>query len=201
MTAEVSLYDIEWQHIQLGVSVGGFGGYENGGTARTQGVEWDFTYIPVTGLTLGFNGAYTNAKLTQTLPYLTTFIVANSGDRLPYVPDWSSSANATYEWPLMGDFTGLVGANLRFTGDRTGDFRDYPTPRQPLPSFDIFDVRAGVETPKWALTLYAKNLFNKIAINRFSQFDASPQPGFLPSDGVAYVYTPRTIGATLTAHF
>jgi len=203
LTAEVSVYDIQWSDIQIGVSALGFSGYDNGGGAQSRGVEWNFQYVPVDGLKLGFNGAYTDAHLTQTLDPATTFIIANNGDRLPYVPTWSNSLTADYETPLFGDYNGFVGVNYRYTGGRGGDFPDTSSPvaRETIPGFGIFDLRAGVETQVWSLTFYVKNVGNTLGINRFTQIDFPQQAGFKPGDGVANIYTPRTIGFTAIAHF
>ena len=54
----------------------------NAGTANSRGVELQAAYVPLRGLTLGINGAYTDARFTQTVPF-----VANDGDSLTYVPE------------------------------------------------------------------------------------------------------------------
>ncbi len=79
--------------IQLFEVVDNFGINANGGTARTQGLEWNFAYLPVQGLTFQWTGAFTQAKLTSAAPDLN----AVSGAYLPYVPKWSTALDGEYK--------------------------------------------------------------------------------------------------------
>ena len=196
LTAEIAAYQIDWDAIQLDVNIGGLNGIENAGTARSQGVEWNFAYVPINGLTLDFNGAYTDADFIHVLPAVVTSVGANVGDHLPFVPLWASSASAQYERPLFADYSGFVGLNGRFTGVRGGNFEAFG-PRERVPGYAIFDMRAGFETPAWSATLYVKNLANKIGINYVQNETLENTLG--PQS--ALVTQPRTVGLTLTANF
>jgi iron complex outermembrane recepter protein len=196
LSVELSVFYIDWRDIALTVSIDGLGAYANAGTARSQGSEWNFVYAPVGGLTLSLNGAYTEAYLTQVLPSVPETVGANVGNRLPFVPTWESSASAEYERRLGGGYSGFTGLSWRFTGTRDANF-ETAAARLQVPSFSIFDARAGVEKNSWAFTLYAKNIANKIAINYLSDETFSGSLG--PQSAV--LYQPRTIGATVTAKF
>jgi iron complex outermembrane recepter protein len=193
VTVEVSAFDIEWKKIQLDETIGAFDGVANGGAARSDGVEWNFGYSPFRGLTLNLNGAYTNARLTQATP---PGVGGESGDRLPAVPEWASSATAEYRRPVFGNCFGLIGVDWRFTGSRFAEFEP-TTPRQELPSFNIVDFRTGLETDRWSATLYVKNVGNKIAINYVMDKTALDGLG----EQSAAIYQPRTVGVTLSAKF
>jgi iron complex outermembrane receptor protein len=193
LTIEVSAFAIDWRDIQLQATIGGLGTTVNGGAAHSGGLEWNFAYVPVSGLTVGFNGAYTDAYLTQPTP---ASVNGQVGDRLPAVPLWESSVSANYERPLFGDYSGFAGMNWRFMGSRYADF-SASGPRQEMPSFQIVDLRAGLETKRWSFALYVKNVGNKIAINYVQPETLSGGSG--PQS--ATVYTPRIIGATLAANF
>jgi hypothetical protein len=121
---------------------------------------------------------------------------ANVGDHLPFVPLWASSASAQYERPLFGDYSGFVGLNWRYTGVRGGNF-EASGPRERVPGFAIFDMRAGIERPAWSAALYVKNLANKIGINYLQNETLENSLG--PQS--AFVTQPRTVGLTLTANF
>jgi outer membrane receptor protein involved in Fe transport len=192
-TAELSAFHIDWQKIQLQAVIGGFNQFVNGGTARSDGAEWNFAYLPVTGLTLNFNGAYTHAYLTEATP---ASVNGQVGDRLPAVPLFESAVSAEYKRSLFGDYSGFAAADSRFTGSRYANF-SATGPRQTMPSFNIVDLRAGVETQRWTFALYVKNVANKIAIN-YVQPEAL-SGGFGPQSAV--IYTLRTVGATVTANF
>lgn len=195
LTLQLSLFDIEWSKIQIAAVVAGFGTITNGGAARSKGVEWDFAYRPFGGLTLGLNGAYTDAYLTQPTP---ASVNGNVGERLPGSPLWETSANVDYERVLFGGYSGFAGLDWRFNSSRYADFQPVGMgPRQEMPSFGIADVRVGLETQAWSLQLYVKNIANEIAINYV-------QPETLVNGlgpQFATVLQPRTVGITLTESF
>jgi len=192
VTTELSVFDIHWHDIQLVAQINGLGTIANGGTAQSDGVEFNLTYLPIDGLTLNVNGAYTDARLTQATP---ASVGGQVGDRLPSVPLWEMSASAQYERPISGNLSGFAGAEWRFMGNRYSEFS--VGPRVNMPAFHIVDLRTGVETKKWSLSLYVKNVGDKIAINYVQPellADLSPAQA-------ATVYTPRTIGLDITARF
>jgi iron complex outermembrane receptor protein len=195
-TVEVSIFDVEWRDIQVfGLSeTTGFSFNENAGAARSDGVEWQFAYIPISRLTVGLNGAYTDARLTQATP---SNVGGKVGDRLPTVPLWQISASARYERPLFGSLSGFGGVDWRFCGSHYGDFEPIG-PRPLAPSFDIVDLRAGINMNTWSVGLYVKNIGNEIPIY-YLRNDNLAQGGF----GIqqASIGTPRTIGLELTANF
>ena len=192
LSLDVALYHIDWKNIQLSELVDSFVINGNGGTARSQGVEWQFGYVPVQGLKFQWTGAYTAAKLTSPAAALN----ANSGDPLPYAPRWSTALDGEYDWTLIGDYRGFVGATWSYVGSRSSDFSssDAPIPVQVgLPSYNTTDLRLGVEKDRYKVTLYGKNLGDSRGITDFE------------SNGAPYttvtVIQPRTVGLTLSAKF
>jgi outer membrane receptor protein involved in Fe transport len=193
VSIDVDVFDIDWSDIQIEALEGSLEGITNGGGAQSDGVEWNFGYVPLPGLTLNLNGSYTDARLVQALP---PPAIGAAGALLPNVPMWASAASAGYERPLFGDYSGFVGASWRFSGARFSDFTDFG-PRQQMPSYNMLDLRAGIETQGWTLTFYAKNVGNTIA---FSSVDPTTFAGGLGPQ-TAPVFTPRTIGIELAANF
>lgn len=192
LSAEVAAFLVNWRDIQLNATLNGVNTTTNGGTARSEGVEWDFQYKPLAPLTLGFNGAYTDARLTEDTP---ASVGGRSGQRLPAVPLWETSASAEYEQPITGSLSGFTALDWRFMGSRYADF--VATGRQEMPSFNIVDWRGGIETKRWSVAVYVKNIADKIAIN-YVRSEVVPTGQAAQS---AVVYTPRTVGLTLTASF
>ena len=193
LNVELSAFDIEWHDLQFNTVVGGFGVKSTSGAARSTGAEWNVTYAPITGLSLGFNGSYTDAHLIQA----TSPVVGGKvGDRLPTVPLWQTSASARYEYPISSGLSGFGGVDWRFSGKRAADF-EATLPRQWMPSFNFVDLRAGVSSDAWTFTLYAKNVGNKTGINYLVDWGAI---GGNPIQS-ASVYTSRTIGAEVSVHF
>ncbi len=165
----------------------------NGGTAVSKGVEFTAAARPTRGLTFSLNGAYTDAYLTEDTPALTGGL---DGDPLPYVPDWSLSGD--YEWTVMDYTTAYVGGTLSFTGDRTADFgtRILDGRIREVPSYETVDLRAGINTGRWSLEAYVRNLTNERGVTSVFGEGAFPNGAI----GVG-VIRPRTIGLTAGFEF
>ena len=63
-----------------------------------------------------------------------------------------------------------------------------------LPSYNAFDLRAGVDYGQWSLQLYAKNLTDERGISQAST-GGSAASGGAP---IIYITRPRVIGLTVT---
>jgi outer membrane receptor protein involved in Fe transport len=192
LSLDLAGYHVDWKNIQLLEVVSGFGINANGGTARSQGFEWTFAYLPVQGLTFQWTGAYTDAKLTSAAPSIN----ANSGDRLPYAPEWGNSLDAEYKRPAFGNYSGFVGATWSYVGSRSSDFASSPAtpPGQAiLPSYSTYAARLGLENDHYRFALYGKNLSDS---RGFTSYASSGSPY-----SAVTVTQPLTLGLTLSAKF
>ena len=115
---DVAAYYIDWQHIQIETSSGGFKYFVNGGNARSEGAEATLSWNPAPGLYLTADGAYTDAVLTSAAPAAGGL----SGDQQPYVPKWSGALSADYEHQVGGGFTGAVGGSIDYVGKRVSQY-------------------------------------------------------------------------------
>jgi outer membrane receptor protein involved in Fe transport len=190
---DVDVFHIDWTNVQLTCVFGGLSYECNGGKAKSQGVEANLTYMPVSGLTLNVNGSYTDATLTTDVPSIS----AKSGDALPYVPRWSGSANVDYQWPLSGSWSGVLGATDRYTGSRQSSY-SLDITRAPLPSFNLVDLRCGVTNSQWNISVFAKNVGDRRGIT-----DAVGE-AVLSATSVLYaasIIQPRTVGLSVSRDF
>jgi outer membrane receptor protein involved in Fe transport len=197
LSLDVAAYYLDWKDIQLFALVNGFGINANGGTAVSKGVEFTLTGRPIDGLSLSLNGAYTDAHLTKdTDPLVGGF----KGDPLPYVPDWSFGFNADYEWPITADVNAFVGSSISYTSDRTPDFgtRNADGELVHLDSYETIDLRAGIETGRWMVQAYVRNLFDSEGITSIVTLD----PGTFPNNaGAIGIIRPRTVGVSVGTRF
>jgi len=202
LSLDAAAFFINWKKIQLTQVVDGFGIDANGGSAHSRGLEWTAAYIPVRGLTLTLSGAYVNAKLTEPAPDAG----GETGDKLPYAPTWSSSADAAYEWHVFRDFNATVGATWSYTGTRVNDFSavtnvvngelvSMPVPRADLPSYNTINLRGALANDAWTLEIYCKNAGDKRGIAVYTDSGTPDFGGF-----VSYIQ-PRTLGADLAYRF
>jgi outer membrane receptor protein involved in Fe transport len=203
LSIDVAAFLVDWKKIQMAqeILIAGqppFGINANGGTARSQGLEATMGWTPVTGLTFTLVGAYVDAYLTSAAPDAG----GNDGDRLPYVPKWSSSLDGAYTWRAFSQFDAFAGATWVYTGSRFNDFSTtntanglVPSPRPELPSYNAVNLRAGLDNGRWAFELYGKNVGDTRGIGYYTN-SATPNYG-----GAVNYIQPRTIGALVTARF
>lgn len=186
--------------------------------ARSQGVEFEMSARPAPGLTLGVSGSALNSKFKSTLPEpLATTTGIRAGNRLPTVPKFQLSANATYEFPVRADWTGYVSGSFQHVGARYTQPSDQENnPRTfvhglpfggapasasttldlKLPDYQLVNLSAGVRTESgFELTAYVNNLFDENPILSFDrERGGRARLGF-------NVGQPRTFGVTARQRF
>ena len=132
----------------------------NGGKARSQGLEFEATVLPVTGLRLSGGIGYVDAKYTDYGDTRNGSPVSFNGNKLNNAPRLNSNVSAAYTLPLA------IGAlTLRVDARHTDGFY---TGRENLatqwvPGYDLFNARVSLagESGRWDFALYANNLFDK----------------------------------------
>jgi len=194
---DVTAFHIDWEDIQLLAVVNGLGINTNAGTATSDGVEASLMFRPVDQLKLSLTGAYTDAKLTEDADPI--LVGGRDGDRLPYTPKTSYSANADYEWPLADGRSAYLGASFSHLDDVPAAFSaayvaEFGSQRY-LPAYDILDVRAGWNFGKVSVELFGRNLTN-------DEGKTSDAGGNTPNGAISTgVIRPRSYGMTVTAEF
>lgn len=202
LSIDLAAFRIDWNKIQLTEIVEGFGVDANGGTARSQGIEWTVGLNPLAGLNFNLTGAYIDATLTSPAPVTG----GASGDHLPYAPELSTSLDGSYQWRAFGRYATYVGATWSFVGSRMDDFSAISSvsngmpvfeavPRVALPNYKTVNLRSGIELGRYTLELYEKNVGDVRGISVYSN-SGSPDFG-----GELGLIQPRTYGISLTAKF
>ena len=194
LSLDVAAYHVHWKDIQLLEEVDSYGVNGNGGTARSQGLEWTVDYNPWKELTLRWSGALTDAILTAPAPAVNGV----SGDPLPWVPKWSTAIDGEYDRQLYAGLKGFLGSTLSFIDNRRSDFASSSgtIPGQvELPSYYTIDARLGVDYDRYRVMLYGKNLTDSRGITNYV---ANVAPGLA---GEVTVIQPRTVGLTVAAKF
>ncbi len=194
MSAEISVFEIDWSDIQVNAFVGSLVGIANGGRAKSDGVEWNFGYVPLRGLKLNLNGAYTDARLEDSLPPPT---VAAAGRALPDVPRWSTSVSADYEHGLLSGYEWFGGVNWRYVDARPQEFPSGPEYQPLMPAYHMVNLKAGIESNRWTVTAYVKNVGNTMAMSTVTPISG----GTNASAVTATVLPPRTVGVTLSVKY
>jgi iron complex outermembrane receptor protein len=191
VTIDAASFLTNWNDIQIQTSAGGFNFFVNGGKARSRGFELTTRVMPVRGLTFGLNTAYTNARLTSAAPAAGGL----DGDRLPFVPRWSHSLSAQYDWTIAEGWDAQLGSTLNYVGERISNYTGRAA--KALPDYTTINLNAGIEHAGWGLSVFAKNLTDRRGITALGSLGLTPASNPF---GMA-VIQPRTIGAELAFKF
>ena len=171
MTWNGALYHMKWKGYQapvfdLAICPSGFNA--NLGDARINGAESNIDYRISQGLSIQVSASYNDSRLVSNTFQNPDFVVV-PGERLPYVPYFSYSANARYEHPLGPSLKGYVQYDIAHKGDMWSDLRVTNTNgfgRSLQPAYSISNLRFGLRAPNdhWTVEAYFTNLFDENAV-------------------------------------
>jgi len=140
------------------------------------------------GLMIMLDSGYSHARFV-TNPVGATTTMDN---RVQDVPDLTASASLAYRYPLSDAF-GLVG---RLDNNYVGSRVDVTSLPNFLPSYDLTNLRAGVEGSHWAAMMFVNNVTNKMAL-----LTNSPAINVnVATYNRTAVSQPMTVGIDLTYH-
>jgi outer membrane receptor protein involved in Fe transport len=196
---DVAAFHIDWKDIQLLATFGIYSFNDNGGKAKSDGVEFTAIARPTDGLALSINGAYTDARLTQDAPPL---VGGLDGDSLPFTPKYAIGVNGNYHWALSDSVEARVGSSLRFLSDQSSDFdAEFIGRQRKVPSYEVIDLNAGVDFGRFSIDAYVKNLGNSHGLTSTTSVNVDGLPIY-PNGAIGTgVIQPRTIGVSLTASY
>jgi len=131
---------------------------ENSGAAHSQGVELEFTWMPVDSLNVrlaaDFNEAETdNDNSARGVP---------EGNSLIYAPEWSASLSVDYLFNI-----GSLQARLRADHQRVDDQFADPQNTLKIDKYDVTNLRLTLADPadnRWSASLFANNVTGEDAV-------------------------------------
>jgi outer membrane receptor protein involved in Fe transport len=195
LTFNIDGYRIDWNNLQTSVQAtyGNFSYIGNVGSARVEGVEIEASATPVRGLQLNTSFNYLTPRLTSDQISAEVTAAGRKGDILPLIPRMTASAGAEYDFPVYGDFTGMVRADYTYTGKMTSQIRTTNVNYREFGRYSQVNLRAGVQKDNLGVFIYVTNLFDKIGVNTIAS--AAGVPDY-------YATTrPRTIGLNVRTNF
>ena len=191
---DLAIYHIDWSGEQEDALAAGVFNYTlNVGKSTINGVELSSTFRPVEGLSLGGSVTYVDARLANDLPAAVVLAgtPGKKGDRSPFVPQWSASAQAEYDHPITGDLVGYGQLDVAY---RSNSFvaLEPDTAANELRAYALLDLKAGVRFDRYDLSIYADNVTNAVAdVGAHAGLDAFR----------VFPARPRTVGVHVSAHF
>jgi outer membrane receptor protein involved in Fe transport len=172
LTANLAAYLIDWRNIQVQANRASDSVQfaTNVGRAESKGLEAEIAVMPVDGLTLGLNGSWNDAKVTELSPQEAVISGAVDGSRLAS-PRVQGSFFGTYDYKVGGTLSGFTSFQVQHVGSFPNGFPNTPGTRgTPSPlyghtdSYTYINVQTGLGFSKLTGTLYVENLGNSDAV-------------------------------------
>jgi len=173
----------------------------NTGNASSRGVEVQMDWAASEGLTIGANATWLKAKMDEDVEIS---VLVPKGSRLPLSPKFKGSAYAQYNWDV--DWFGGSNAWVRLQWSYTGamynqveplTLDDGPAPQIKQPSYNIGDLRFGLDHGQWNLQLYVNNLTDERAVLFANPYEFD----YFWGRSRITVNRPREFGIRWTQHF
>lgn len=192
---DVAIYRIDWTDVQLITDFVSetngqtFSVQGNGGSARSEGLEYTLSVNPVKPLTFAVTGGYTRARLTADAPAFGGL----SGQRLPYVPEFQNAVSIDYVHELAGGSTLSGGVTWTYVGSRYSDFSTSPavTNHARIPDYNTLDLRLAARFGQISVEAFARNLTDSQGLTNYSSGGGA---GLI---GRGTIIQPRTLGMRL----
>lgn len=189
---EVAAFRIDWEDIRLNLATASGISYGlNGGEARSQGVEFTGTLMPVDGLRLSASLTYTDAELTSPIPNQ-----APAGTPLPQVPEWSGSLQAQYQFPSQGEWAWSVAGAYRYQGERPLSVA--ASQSLDLDSYGLLDLSAEVGNQNTTFRFFVTNVTNE---DTFIAAGRTMYGSAILTRWNGVMLQPRTVGVSVDYRF
>jgi iron complex outermembrane recepter protein len=190
VTLNAAAYFVDWKDIQQNVPLPcGFPFTGNLGEAHIYGGEAELDAVLVQGLVFELSGSYSHARFVNN-PVATTTTI---DDRVQNTPDWESSASLVYRSRVTDQLGFVARVDNVYVGSRV----DVTAQPNLLPSYDLTNLRAGVEGDRWSTLLFVNNVANKTAY-----YSNSPAINVnVATFNRTSVSQPLTFGIDVTYHF
>jgi outer membrane receptor protein involved in Fe transport len=200
LTLNADVYYERWNSPQLATNVSGFGYTVNGSNASILGAELELWLKLPAGFSFAGNVGYDDSKFLSNSA-ITGYV---SGTEIPDSPKVTSSVTLRNVQPLADKLEFTSSLSYNYIGERTnapyGETVTLYNENQilvHLPAYGLMNLRAGIKSDAWSLSLFANNLLNKEAL-----LDTQPQINLQTAAFTRYIVNqPRTIGLDVNYSF
>lgn len=200
MRLDVSGYFETWNNPQVATDIAGYGLTANGADAQIKGVEAELLALLGKHWDLTLNYGYTDANFVQS-SVITGF---PSGEAIPDTPKSTASAILHYRYDLTESLSVFGSLEWDYVGSRTDapygetiTLWNYDSLLVHLPSYNLGDLRLGLQSGRWTAALFVDNLTDKDVL-----LDPQPQIDLQTAAVTRYtVNRPRTVGVDVGYRF
>ena len=175
-----AIYQEKWTNVQTQFfdpqqGLGNLTFNTNGPDYKVKGIEIQFIWQPVRGLSFTGSGAWNSSQQTNSPalivnnPFAPGYgsavpnvpnVYGAPGSRLAMSPPFEGNLRARYEWPV-NDYTAYVqagGSHIGETISQTGNVSPFI-----MPGYTTYDASCGVGKDQWMVEVYGQNLTNNLA--------------------------------------
>ncbi|MFA7263449.1 MAG: TonB-dependent receptor [Caulobacter sp.] len=202
---DAAVFYVDWDDIQLNTATPNWGFYvvQNGGKARTYGLETSIDVRPSDALHYSLGYTYTNARLVEDVVSPLGTVLGTDGSTLPGTPEHAITLAADYSWSLAGDMT-LVARGGGYYQSSTRNAIGGPRFNTELSGFTIWNTSATLSKGPWAATVFVKNIFNEDGVTgEFTEayMGTRPSVGYYGNGSKEFISLPRTLGLSIDYSF
>ncbi|HVZ68920.1 MAG TPA: TonB-dependent receptor [Rhizomicrobium sp.] len=197
LSADISAYHYNYTNLQVAQIINGLPTTTNAADSIINGVEASVTVVPMPGLAITENFAFTDAYFTRfTEPDTLTGILTDlSGNQLPGATRYSSNLAIQYTIPIGDNDITLMGEwnwhdRLYYT-----EFNSNQLSQPPVSTFNA-SARYTFANGKWSAEIFGKNLSDELIISQAWITGAG-----YGSMALGQIAPPRTFGAIVRYQF
>ena len=191
----------DWKDIPVGV-LRDIDGTEvqvrlNSDSATTSGLELDLTWLVSDAFWLTLWAHYLDTEINETIrsgAVDASGLPVLKGNELPESPKYSVAITANLYLPLTSEWDGYLRADVLA---RDGSFSSLSNaPVTESESYELGNLRIGVQSDNWDVSLFAHNIWNERAHHGQRGNFVSPDVGF-----ASVTEGPRRIGLTVAYRY
>ena len=207
MRYSVSVFDIEWKDIQVDTEtpIWGFFAAQNGGKARSQGLELELSGRLAEAYRWNLAYTYTNAKLAEDAGRADdrSIVLATAGTRLPGSARNTLSASLEHQ-TLVGELQWSNRIGMFYQGPTENSLQASPKSSQTWSGFSLWNLSSTIANDSWRATLFVKNLFNQAGITGGileARMGTDMSQHYLGNGAKVFISQPRTLGVSASYRF
>lgn len=156
LSAEASVFYIDWKHQQITTTVPGVGNIiNNAGRSDSKGFEVSLTARPIQGLEIQANYGYTYARFRS---YVKSQTQNYSGNILPMVPRQTIALVANYIIDNVGNLLDRLMFNATLTGAGKIYWTEDNTLKQPF--YTLLNLKVAATKGRFTWEVWSKNTTN-----------------------------------------
>jgi iron complex outermembrane recepter protein len=173
---DADVFYMTWKDIQADYSIGQqlpnnggvyfLTGISNAASATSYGFETEATALVVSNLTVGAGAGYDRAYYGEYQNAETGIGTQGNltGATLPNAPKWTLHADSQYNHQFSANMSGFTRLEWYYKGgivpDQNSEFHTgFPWD---VPSYNVWNLRAGINRDTWSLTAFCENCTDKI---------------------------------------